>query len=614
MCNNIKLIMTLAVVAVMASACSSDSLDLTDVFIPSDNGASPGDYSSDDGSATTTGDLTTFDIAVDTTTAVAETEILSSDDENNVASATFAKTVTVVYSGSSARVTNDVDGVTVSLDGANVTVKSSVAGVNYVLSGVTADGQFKIYSDKKFSLTLNGVSITNPDGPAINSQSGKRAFVVLADGTTNTLTDGTDYATSSEDQKGTLFAEGKLIFSGSGKLRVYANCKAAVSADDWVLIHRGVDIYIKSTKGNGIKVNDDVTINGGCVNIETSGTASKAISSDGTVNIAGGRTTVITTGGGEYDSDDADVSACAGVKADSTMTVSGGELLCKSTGAGGKGISTDQQLTISGGTVKVITTGKTYAYSNSLDSKAKGIKSDGDMTISGGKVMVRATGCDGSEGIESKGTLTISGGQVESYSYDDAINSASHMYIKGGNVFAYGINNDGLDANGNLYIQGGTTVAYGTSSPEQGVDANTEGGYSLYITGGTLVGVGGGTTYPSSASTQPSIVYGGTVSNGTTLTVNGSSALLSFTMGRSYNTSAVFLISSPNLTRGSSYSIYSGAAAADTDWHGLVFAPTVSSAGSQIAAISSLSSPYSSVGSGGTGGMGGGMGGRPGGR
>lgn len=584
-----------AIIALAMTACSESEDWVTDDTTvvddtSSDNGSSSSSSNTITGSLASS-ELLTFGIAIDSVSTVTETEVIESGDENGVANNSFDSTITIRYNGTAASVAGSVEGVEVSVTGADVTVTSTVAGVNYVLSGTTTEGQFKIYSDKKFCLTLNGVNINNSDGPAINSQSGKRAFIVVNDGTINNLSDGTSYASSDEDQKGTIFAEGKLIFSGSGKLRINANAKAGISADDWVLVHRDADIYVKSTKGNGIKANDDITINGGRINIEVSGTAAKGISSDGTVNIAGGRTIILTTGGGEYDSEESDVSASAGVKADSTMTVTGGELFCKSTGQGGKGISTDQQLLISGGTVKVITTGKTYTYSSDLDSKAKGIKSDGDLTISGGTVMVRATGGEGSEGIESKGVMTIEGGVVESYSYDDALNSSSHMYIKGGSIFACGTNNDGIDANGNVYIQGGTTVAYGASSPEQGIDANTEERYSLIITGGTVVGVGGGTTSPSSQSTQPSIIYGGQVSSGTALTLRGSeTSILSFTMERSYNGSAVFLISTPELKAGSSYTLYGG--------------------NNLLASYSSLSSPYSSSGN--AGGMGGGgWGGRP---
>lgn len=593
--------------ALLAVSCS-DTSDLDDYVNGSTTTTTPtgGGSSSSTTTPTTAGDLTTFTIAVDST-ALSETETIPSDNEDYVENNSFTSTINIVYSGTTATVSGSVDGVSISVSGADVTVTSTAKGVNYVLSGTASEGAFKMAvgdSDKKFRLTLNGVSINNSDGPAINIQVGKRCYVVAADGTYNSFTDGTSYALSTEDQKGTIFSEGELLFSGKGHIKVSANTKAGIASDDYVMIRPNTNIYVKATKGNGIKSKDGLLIKGGVVNVETTGTAAKGLSTDGYFQMDGGRVTAITTGGGEYDSDDNDVSAAAGVKADSTFTMNGGALYCKSTGVGGKGISTDQSLTINDGEVKVITTGATYTYSSSLDSKAKGIKADGALAINGGSVMVRATGGEGSEGIESKSTLTVTGGSVEVYSYDDALNSAGHLYIKGGYIYAYALGNDGIDANGNLYIQGGTTVAYGTSSPECGIDANEEEGYSVIVTGGTLVGIGGGTSYPSSQSTQPSIVYGGSVSNGSTVALNsGSTNILALTMGRSYNGNVCILFTSPSLSKGGSYTVYTGASVSGTDWHGLYVGATVSSTGTSAATISSLSSPYSSAGS--TTGMGG---------
>ncbi|MFC2710838.1 carbohydrate-binding domain-containing protein [Hoylesella oralis] len=594
---------TISILALVS--CSTDDI-LNDDSNSTNPTNSTGTNSSSSGSTpTTAGDLATFTIAVDSTD-LSETETIPSDDEDYLENNSFTSTISIVYNGTSASYSGSVTGVTVDIDGADVTVNSTVKGVNYVLSGSTSDGSFKMSTgdnDKKFELTLNGVSIKNSDGPAINIQVGKRCYVNLAAGTTNTISDGASYASSSEDQKGTLFSEGELLFSGTGKLRVSANAKAGIASDDYIMIRPNTNIYVMSTAGNGIKANDGILIKGGVINVETTATASKGLSSDGYVQIDGGRTTVITTGGGEYDSSDNDVSACAGVKADSTLTMNGGELYCKSTGSGGKGISGDQQIIINDGTVKVITSGSTYTYNSSLDSKPKGIKADGDIAINGGSVTVRATGGEGAEGIESKGDMTITSGSIEVYAYDDALNSAGNLYMKGGWVYAFSTNNDGLDANKNLYMEGGTTVAYGAAAPEVGLDAAE--GYNLYVNGGTFVAVGGGTTYPASSSKQPSIVYGGSVASGTTLALNSSSAnILTFEMGRSYNGTAVFLISSPSLSTGNSYTISSGATATGTDWHGLITEATLSSAGSTVATISSLASPYSSVGSS-TGGMGG---------
>ena len=64
------------------------------------------------------------------------------------------------------------------------------------------------------------------------------------------------------------------------------------------------------------------------------------------------------------------------------------------------------------------------------------------------------------------------------------------MTINGGYIFAKGSKNDAMDANGNMYVKGGLIYAIGATSPEVALDANTEEGKKLYITGGTIIAVG----------------------------------------------------------------------------------------------------------------------------
>lgn len=554
--QTIQFLMMLAVVVL--PACSEDEVVFGDDSFQLD-GSTSGSSST---TSTSIGDLSSFDIAIDKT-PLSEAS-LTGDDEDLLSNNTFATTVTITFSDNSYSVDGVVDGVDFSASsGADVIVSSTVSGINYVLTGTTSNGMFKVYSSKKYQLTLNGVSITNNDGPALNLQSGKRAYVYAADGTTNTLTDGTTYASSDEDQKGTVFSEGKLLFSGTGIVNVYGKGKNGIASDDYIKVFPGANIYVNATAGHGIKANDSILVEGGVINVETSATAAKGIKSDGLIQIDGGRTTVITTGNGEYDSEERDASGAAGVKTDSIFRINAGQLLCKSTGTGGKGIKTDQECYFNGGTVKVITTGKTYTYSSRIDAKAKGIKADKDLIINDGNIMVRATGGDGSEGIESKSVMTINGGTTQVLAYDDAINSASHLYIKGGDVLAYSTGNDGLDSNGNMYIQGGTTVAYGTRQPECGIDANEEGGYSVYFLGGNLFAIGGGNSTPSSSqSTQGYVTTSGSISAGTTATItSGSTTLASFSLPANYSSGSI-LVTANGMTAGNSYTLSIGSASA----------------------------------------------------
>ena len=94
----------------------------------------------------------------------------------------------------------------------------------------------KIYSTNKFRLTLNGVSISNSNGPAINIQSSKRAFVVLADNTTNTLTDGASYAALVNGEDESRFFQRSIDLQREGSLSIQGNYKHAICSDDYVRI------------------------------------------------------------------------------------------------------------------------------------------------------------------------------------------------------------------------------------------------------------------------------------------------------------------------------------------------------------------------------------------
>ena len=215
-----------------------------------------------------------------------------------------------------------------------------------------------------------------------------------------------------------------------------------------------------------------------------------------------------------YDSDDKEYKGTSGIKTENYFGMTGGVVTITNTGTGGKGIkagsydydATNHTLSdsyISGGTLTITTSGK---ESNGVSSK--GIKIGykektsssgrnatyayaGNMVISGGKIVVKVSY---SEGIEVKGKLTINGGDTYVYSSgDDAVNSQGEMNINGGYVCGISTQNDGLDCNSNLKINGGFVYAVTTKgNPEVAIDANTEGGYKLYInSGATVVAYGG---------------------------------------------------------------------------------------------------------------------------
>ncbi|MGX8713593.1 MAG: carbohydrate-binding domain-containing protein [bacterium] len=428
--------------------------------------------------------------------------------------ALFDRKVVVVFSTEgAATVTGIGDSLTATVSGNDVTVNNlSSQKVLYILTGSNANGFLKIYSGKKQGLQLNNLHLRNQRGAAINIQGlaetpnkGKRTDIytkgecTLFDGSVYTLTPDT------EDEKAALFSEGRLVFNGSGSLTVTATGKAAITTDDEVEFLDGCNVSVTSSAGHGVRGKNYILVNGGTLDISVSADGKKGMSSDSSVRFEGGSTTIHLTGNTVVESGDTNRSNA--IKADSIFEMNAGTLTITNSGTGGKGISCDGKGYFRGGTIDITVTGQNFGSSSggggphpgpgpnpggwgSSDNSvgAKGIKCDGNIEISDGVITVRASY---HEGIETKGTLTVTGGEVYSQSSDDAINSASTMTISGGMVCAYSTGNDGLDANGNLYLQGGLVYAIGTNSPEVAVDANTEGGFKLYVQGGTLIAIGG---------------------------------------------------------------------------------------------------------------------------
>ena len=180
-------------------------------------------------------------------------ESLVMDDIDSIKYGTLPQMVTVEYIGDRAFVENPFafDSVGVSIVGAKVVITSlTTREIDYCLQGVGSDGCFKIYGSRKYNLFLNGLSLANSNGAAINSQCKKRARVFVNEGTVNTLTDAARYNTvSGEDEKGAFFSEGQIIFEGSGRLVINGLCKHALCSDDYLDV-RGATIEVASAVGD----------------------------------------------------------------------------------------------------------------------------------------------------------------------------------------------------------------------------------------------------------------------------------------------------------------------------------------------------------------------------
>lgn len=532
----------------------------------------------------------------------------------------------VVVSGDIARyVSPSVNGAHVSLAQSSEVADNTCGEITYILSGNSSNGSFTLEGSYKATLELQGLTLHNPSGAAIDIQNGKRIELSVKKDTKNILSDGTDGS-----WKAALYCKGHLELKGKGVLDITGNTAHAISAKEYVemknctinvlgsikdginctqyfLLESG-ELNISGVGDDGIQVDfkdadnreaedtGTATIAGGKLKISVTAAAAKGIKTEGDIIITGGELDMTVSGKGTYDTKKLKTKASSCLGADGNVILSGGTLNLKATGSGGKGISCDGTFTHNAGaTTTISTSGGIFAYVNgreydgytgntdNLDSDAKsspkGVKADTAIVINGGTINVSTTG-KGGEGIESKGTLTINDGNITVRAYDDAINSSSHMYIEGGEICVISTDNDGLDSNGNLYMRGGHVMAFGARSPECGIDAAEEQGYTVIFTGGTLLAAGGGNSTPTKTeSTQPYVSTSATLAAGNTVTLkSGNEVLATFTIPADYTSgssstgggfgpggwggmgsgSTTMLITCPGLANGSSYTLTNG--------------------------------------------------------
>lgn len=445
--------------------------------------------------------------------------------------------VVVTYDGTSATVTiagNVAQYVTPTISGAHVSIEQTNTEavdedeITYVLSGTTSDGEFALSGSYKCTVSLAGVTLTNPSGAAINITNGKRIQISAKKDTENTLADG-----SGGSQKACVYSKGQIQLQGNGTLNVVGNTKHAIKSGDYITV-KNLTLNITSAVGDGINceeyflmksgtvsisgtgddgiqcdlggdastgeivatetvdAHDDedsgnVYIEGGTLNITVTADAAKGIKSEGDLKISDGTFTIKTTGGGAWDTDDLKTKASSCLSADGNTTISGGTLSLTSTGAGGKGINGDGAFTATGGNVTIKTSGNAVVasssgslstvssssqldrYSSDYKSSPKGLKIDGAITISDNAVISVTTTGAGGEGIEGKTSIDITGGQVTVVATDDAINASTNTETNG---------------SGDLTISGG--YVYARSTGNDGIDSNG----NCYIKGGLVYAVG----------------------------------------------------------------------------------------------------------------------------
>ena len=388
----------------------------------------------------------------------------------------------------------------VEVSGTTVTI---TAGGTYILTGTLA-GQVVVdsASDDAVRLVLDGATITSATGAAIAFTDAGEAVVVLADGTSNSLTDATTYAdTTSEDApSAALFSMADLTIGGGGSLTVTGHVNDGIASKDGLVITGGT--LEVTAADDGIRGKDHLVVTGGTLTVTAGGDALKA---DNATDAASG-----------------------------FVDLSGGTLTLAAGTQAGDGVDAVSDIIVSGGTVTV-----TASY--------EGLEAS-NIIIGGGDIEVTSAddGINVSRTSDSTTTTTeVRGGGGGGNAVIDGIAS-----VTGGTLVIHA-RGDGFDSNGAASISGGTVVVDQTGNGNGALDVNG----TFTVTGGTLIAVGSASmpVAPSTSSAQGWVMAATTGQAGSEVQVlSGSTVLAEFTAPVAFGN---VVYSSPAITSGAQYTL-----------------------------------------------------------
>ena len=452
------------------------------------------------------------------------------------------------------------DGVTVS-DGVITITKAG----NYRLSG-TYSGQVKVEAadSDMVRLILDNATITNSTGAAINVVEADEVVIYTASGSTNTVSDGSSYSdTASGSPDAAIYSKSDLTLAGEGTLKVEGNYEEGIHTTDGLVIASGT---LEVTAANtGIKGKDYVDILDGTITVTATKDGIKATNDTdgnrGWVRLSGG-TVNISAG------DD-------GFKAERVLEISGGTL--NITGSN-EGIEA-QYINILDGTVNVTSSddGINASYSTSSSSSTESTSSSTTQTSQTAQSNQTAQNTQSGQSAQGNAAQGGQGGQPPAGGQAPSGNMGqppagggggmgggggtfevvdATINIAGGTV-TVNANGDGIDSNGTATLSGGTLVVNG---PFTGGNTSLDTNGDLLLNGTTVVAGNSGDMFEAPASSSTSgyvkLTNLSNVSSGTTIQVADSSGKVVANYKVTNSNTALILVSSANITKGQSYTVY----------------------------------------------------------
>lgn len=404
-------------------------------------------------------------------------------------------------------------GKSISFEGKGATVSGSdlliTAAGMYVISGTLNDGAIIIDSAaaENVILVLENANITCKDGaPIYVKNCGKNVILSVPEGTTNTITDGSNYTyeyktettdtetnETSVEPSAAIYSKDDLKINGSGKLTVNGNYKDGIKGKDDVEIAETT--LVINAADDGIVGKDSVVIGSGNITVKAKGDGIKATNSEettkgyiaiaeGTFNITSGNDgiqaeSILLTLGGDYTIKTGEGSATAKSRQDNMqgkMPEQGGQHMQRPDNTSQSAITkTDTTTTetesesakaLKAGTKVVIQDGNF-----NIDSEDDAVHSNDSVAVASGKFEISA----GDDGIHADNKLEIYGGDIDIAKSYEGLES-TEMTIDGGTIDIVA-SDDGINVSGgndNSGFGSGTIVNNSSSGTSTTTDSNTK--------------------------------------------------------------------------------------------------------------------------------------------
>ncbi|MDR3217808.1 MAG: carbohydrate-binding domain-containing protein [Dysgonamonadaceae bacterium] len=511
--------------------------------------------------------------------------ILSDNSSNEENATLISKSGSLEFEGYGRLIINGAAKHAIASSKQNITVR----GGDISVTAAASDG---FHAEVGFVQSGGSLNIT-ASGDGIDAGSGTAVFT----GGNIKITSAADDTKGIKADAGITVGGGSIEMTVSGAQSKGISSKAdiAINSGDISIVTSGVTVLEAVGSGydpsycTAIKSDQNINITGGTIHIESRQTSDggRGISADGDVVIRGGVLNITTAGAGkvytaETGSPDSYTATC--IKSNQNILLSGGNITCRSSGTGGKGVNADGTITIGNQgannadlMLTVSTSGERFLVSGSSGggqggrpggggfgdngtdyANPKAVKCEGNMVINSGSVYINCTQkTEGGEGLESKSTLTINGGNIDIHTYDDCINAATAIVINGGNIFCAASGQDAIDSNGPLTVNGGLTIANGVRGDGESFDAER----NFQVNGGIIVGTQGGNAMTTPSGQQRSVRIQGAAGSAISIKNAAGETLLLFNIpviaGATTGTTVTVTFSDPRLVSGS-YTLLSG--------------------------------------------------------